>query len=568
MQKSALEEAGVKSRVLWNRLVSKTKWAIDECENGRRASIANAYTQLLKSKKMVGMRSAQVKKIAIEKNISEQDALDKFVSDKSAKDIAIALRKDGTRYLRFSNKHLARLYAAEYVNQLQSNILTDGSSAIWYGIAHKWDDFCKSWENGTFDAPRSKKRGQISAIQKQITSRLNVGEYVDLTWCGSVCLEKVKVIYDRPIPSTGVVKQIALTKSPTNKWFVCMFVSADKSAFERVFTSTGQTVGIDPGLKSAMTTSDGNIIHPKGLSKQSKQERKLKRFQRRLARLTIQYNPHCFNPDGTWKRGQRLTIRSKSMVEVTLGIAAIKEYFKDAKADYYHNAAIKLLNQYDVIGVGNAKIHNLVRGKGKAKRAMNERAREHAISDFVSKLKDKSSLSLTPKQVFDKVSEVNTTRKCSHCGELTGPSGIDQLHVRQWVCSKCNTSHDRDVNAAQNIRANTISEMRAAAAQSVSGDKSPKVRRSTKVPKKQSPRSTEITNLQSGGPMLIPVASAQVIAQASKDARISKMSVAEHITKVMSSVDSASSSEMMEHSQCQENNLITQEITQDVSQNP
>ena len=560
MQISALEEAGVKSRILWNRLVSETKWAIHECKNGRRANIANTYTQILKSKKMVGQRAAQVKKIAIEKNISEQDALNKFISDKSSKDIAIALRKDGTRYLRFSNKHLARLYAAEYVNQLQSNILTDGTSAIWYGIVRKWDDFCKSWENGTFDAPRFKKRGQISAIQKQITSPLNMGEHVDLTWCGSPCLEKVKVIYDRPIPSTGVVKQIALTKSPTNKWFVCMFVSADKSAFERVFTSTGKIVGIDPGLKSAMTTSDGNIIQPKGLSKQSKQERKLKRLQRRLSRLTIQYNPHCFNPDGTWKRGQRLTIRSKSMVEVTLGIAEIKEYFKDAKADYYHNAAIKLLNQYDVIGVGNAKIHNLVRGTGKSKRAMNARAREHAISDFISKLEDKASLSLTPKQVFGKVSEVNTTRKCSHCGELTGPTGIDELHVRNWICSKCNTIHDRDVNAALNIRTNTISEMKAAAAQSVSSEKSPKVRRSTKVPKKQSPRSTEPINLQSDGPMLIPVASAQVIAQVSTDARILKVPVTEHITKVMSSVDSASSSEMMGHSQCQENNPYNQQV--------
>ena len=595
MQTAALEEVGVKSRVLWNRLVSETKWAIHECENGRRANIANTYTQILKSKKMTGQRSVQVKKLVQEKSISAEDALNKIVSDKSSKDIAIALRKNGTRYLRFSNKHLARLYATEYVNRLQSNILTNGTSAVWYSIARKWDHFCKSWENGTFDAPRFKKRGQISAIQKQITRAFNMGEHVDLTWCGSPCLEKIKVIYDRPIPAVGVVKQIALTKSPTNKWFVCVFVSADKSVFERVFTSTGQTVGIDPGFKSAMTTSDGNIIQPKGLSKQSKPERKLKRLQRRLSRLTTQYNPHCFNLDGTWKRGQRLIVKSKSMAEVALGIAEIKEYFKDAKADYYHNAAIKLLNQYDVIGVGNAKIHNLVLGKGNAKRAMNTRAREHAISDFVSKLKDKASLSLTPKQIFDKVSEVNTTRKCSHCGELTGPTGIAELHVRNWICSKCNTAHDRDVNAALNIRSNTISlltavsntvsstkgtviamktvinnnkisEKEAAAAQSVSGEKSPKVRRSTKVPKKQRPRSTEITNLQSGGPMLIPVASVQVVAQVNTDVRISKVPVTEHITKVMSFVDSASPSEMMEHSQCQENNLITQEVTQGNSQ--
>jgi putative transposase len=49
------------------------------------------------------------------------------------------------------------------------------------------------------------------------------------------------------------------------------------------------------------------------------------------------------------------------------------------------------------------------------------------------------------------VSERNTTRACSNCGALTGPSGLRQLVVRQWECADCGESHDRDVNAARNI---------------------------------------------------------------------------------------------------------------------
>ena len=49
------------------------------------------------------------------------------------------------------------------------------------------------------------------------------------------------------------------------------------------------------------------------------------------------------------------------------------------------------------------------------------------------------------------VSERNTTRPCSFCGALSGPTGEDMLAVRQWECSECGAEHDRDENAARNI---------------------------------------------------------------------------------------------------------------------
>jgi putative transposase len=65
------------------------------------------------------------------------------------------------------------------------------------------------------------------------------------------------------------------------------------------------------------------------------------------------------------------------------------------------------------------------------------------------------------------VSERNTTRTCSNCKALTGPSGLDMLVVRTWVCRECGVTHDRDVNSARN----TLSAGRRPP--SVSGNESP-----------------------------------------------------------------------------------------------
>jgi transposase len=51
---------------------------------------------------------------------------------------------------------------------------------------------------------------------------------------------------------------------------------------------------------------------------------------------------------------------------------------------------------------------------------------------------------------FLEVPSKYSTKTCSACGSLSGPTGYTGLSVRQWVCAVCGTAHDRDVNAAMN----------------------------------------------------------------------------------------------------------------------
>jgi transposase len=57
---------------------------------------------------------------------------------------------------------------------------------------------------------------------------------------------------------------------------------------------------------------------------------------------------------------------------------------------------------------------------------------------------------------FLEVNEAFTTQTCSCCGDCASdgrPKGIAGLGIREWRCSSCGVSHDRDVNSARNILA-------------------------------------------------------------------------------------------------------------------
>lgn len=52
---------------------------------------------------------------------------------------------------------------------------------------------------------------------------------------------------------------------------------------------------------------------------------------------------------------------------------------------------------------------------------------------------------------FSEVNEASSTQACSVCGSISGPKGLKDLGIREWTCQDCDTTHDRDVNAARNI---------------------------------------------------------------------------------------------------------------------
>jgi putative transposase len=118
--------------------------------------------------------------------------------------------------------------------------------------------------------------------------------------------------------------------------------------------------------------------------------------------------------------------------------AKIKNQRKDALHKYSH----MLVKRSYAVFVGDiSATWQISKGQGKAVLDMSW----SALRNF---LKYKSDIANV---AFKVVSERYTTQKCYTCKSLTGPVGEDQLRLRQWVCSSCNTHNGRDTNAAKNI---------------------------------------------------------------------------------------------------------------------
>jgi putative transposase len=172
--------------------------------------------------------------------------------------------------------------------------------------------------------------------------------------------------------------------------------------------ATHDDVGIDLGLKDTATTSDGAKLEAGQFYRDSE--------------------PHIAQAQ---RRGHK---RQAKRLHRT---AARRRH------DALHKFSRQIVNTYQRITIGDVSALQLVKTR------MAKAVLDAGWGMLKTQLQYKGQQALRCVQV---VSERDTTRTCSSCGSLTGPSGLAMLVVRTWCCAECGDTHDRDVNAAKNIR--------------------------------------------------------------------------------------------------------------------
>ncbi len=185
---------------------------------------------------------------------------------------------------------------------------------------------------------------------------------------------------------------------------------------------SAKQVGIDLGLTDLYITSDGfKSGNPRHLKKH---EAKLVYLQRMLSRK---------------KKG------SKNRNKMRLKVARLHAKIADCRMDATHKATRKLINENQVVYVENLAVKNMMKLPTLAK----------AIADanwgeFVRQLHYKGDWA--GRNVVEIDRWFPSSKRCSTegCGFVNESL---PLNVRKWTCPMCGTRHDRDVNAAKNIKA-------------------------------------------------------------------------------------------------------------------
>jgi putative transposase len=226
----------------------------------------------------------------------------------------------------------------------------------------------------------------------------------------------VKISLHRPLD--GEVKTVTISKNPSGQYFAAILT--EQEGEYPAPSSEGNAIGIDLGITDFAITSTGSKYpHPRHIKKH---ESNLKRKQRKLSRRV---------------KGSNGRNKARKLV------ARVHQRIGNSRQDFLHKLSHKLVNENQVIVVEDLAVKNMIKNHCLAK----------AISDcgwssFVGMLNYKCERS---GKILVKVDRFFPSSKtCSNCYHRVSSLPLD---VRHWTCPSCGTNHDRDVNAAVNIKA-------------------------------------------------------------------------------------------------------------------
>ena len=225
----------------------------------------------------------------------------------------------------------------------------------------------------------------------------------------------------------GQIKSATVKQLPSGKYFVSILVEDGKDYQTKKQIVHANAVGIDLGIKDFGILSDGTKIeNPKFLRTK---EQRLKVLQKRLSRKQKGSNN-----------------RNKQRIKV----AKLHEKITNERKDFLQKLTTKLVkeSQFDTLCLENLNVSGMMRNHKLAKSIA-----EVSWYQFTEMLKYKCEW--YGKNLVQIGQFEPSTKTCSHCGykntELT-------LKDREWICPVCNTYHDRDINAAINIKNFALSE--------------------------------------------------------------------------------------------------------------
>ena len=230
-------------------------------------------------------------------------------------------------------------------------------------------------------------------------------------------LGKVKIKQHRNIQADYKLKSVTVSQNPSGKYFVSVLFEYESTVIKKepkIF------LGLDYSMHELYVDSNGNEpCYPKYYRKS---EKRLKRAQQKLSKM---------------QKG------SKNRDKQRKRVAILHEKIANQRKDFLHKLSRQITNVYDCVCIESLNMKAMSRSLNFGKSV-----HDNGWGMFTTYLKYK--LEDMGKQLIKVDKFFASSQVCNVCGYKN--TDIKNLSIREWDCPNCKTHHNRDVNAAINIK--------------------------------------------------------------------------------------------------------------------
>ena len=228
----------------------------------------------------------------------------------------------------------------------------------------------------------------------------------------------VRIKLHRNIPDEYILKSVTISRNSIGKYYISLLFEFEQEITP--ITEINNSVGLDYSMHELFVSSDGVFAYyPKFYRKT---QDKLAREQRKLS--------HCKKYSNNYYKQKKR-------------VAKIHENIANQRKDFLHKLSREITNLYDCVCIEDLNVQGMSRALNFGKSV-----HDNGWGMFTTMLQYK--LEFEGKYLIKIDKFFPSSQLCNNCGYQN--SNTKDLSLREWTCPVCNTHHNRDINAAINIK--------------------------------------------------------------------------------------------------------------------
>jgi putative transposase len=295
----------------------------------------------------------------------------------------------------------------------------------------------KNFFSGTAKYPRYKKKGRHDSFGISNDQFRIQGSAIRIPGLGWVRLSE-------ELRFRGKILGASVSRT-ADSWYVSIQVEMSDSA--PIHNGENQAIGVDLGVKNLAALSDGSVIE--GPKPHKALLMRLRRLNKTLSKKV-----------GA-KKGER---KSKNFIKATKKLSKLHARIANIRNDAVHKMTTMLTRTYSIIGIEDLNVSGMLKNH-KLSRSIMDMSFYEFRRQLEYKAKNTGSNVVIAERFYP------SSKTCSKCGWKVNELPLD---IREWTCPECRTEHDRDVNAAMNLKNMAVSSTVTACGEKVQQGRSKK----------------------------------------------------------------------------------------------